>query len=131
MQNKESKDPFIRLKYIAFCRNYMAPEDNSMYDLLNHAKNYLCLRKNRLFNDPIWSTYSDEALLVEFYSVRMDEDPDFRQQIEEAIKGKGNTIEDDIAWMEKREKEEDAKRAERLKEIQDEINFSHVTKEEG
>lgn len=124
-QKKESKDPFGRLKYIAYCRNFMAPEEFSLSELTKYAKNYLCLNKKVLYYDPIWDLYTEEAILIEFYSLRMWEDDDYRQDIETAIKGAGKTEADDFSWMEKRQAEEDAKRDERIKELKEEADFSY------
>lgn len=125
MQKKENKvDPFIRLQYIAFCRNYTPPEGGDYEALLNFAKNYLCLRKNLLFFDPIWKSYSDEAILIEYYSVRMHEDSEFRQEVETKVKGEGHTVEDQVDWILKREKEYNENRE---REIQEKIEEAKIS----
>lgn len=125
MSQKEKKtDPFLRLKYIAFCRNYTALEDSGYEDLVNYAKNYICFKKKLLYFDPLWATYSNEAILVEFYSLKMFEDDGFRQIVEKEIRNNGQSEANETDWMFVREKEEDLKREARIKALKEEVDFS-------
>ena len=99
--SKKKPDPFGRLEYIAYCRNYTPPVNGEYHDLIKFARNYLCLVKNVLYYDPVWDHYGDEELLVEYYSVRMSKDETFKDEIEAKIKGKGNTTADLEDWADK------------------------------
>lgn len=65
-----SKDVFHRLKYIAYCRSQLPPEEvgTDYADFVDFAKHFLCVKTNRLFKDPIWETYTNEEILIEYFS---------------------------------------------------------------
>lgn len=122
-QNKQPEnDPFSRLKYIAYCRNYTPIQNGDYADLLSFAKNYLCLVKNVLILDPIWDMYTEEDLLVEYYSVRMYKEDTYKDEIEASFKGKGNTVNDLADWADEEIEKYNADREKKIEEAK--IDFS-------
>lgn len=70
-----NSDGFTRLKYIAYCRSQMPPEEvgSDYADFVAFAKHFLCSKTNRLFKDPIWDKYTDEEVIVEYFSYQFSD----------------------------------------------------------
>jgi hypothetical protein len=107
------KDPFFGLKYIAYCRSKLPPEEAGRddADIINYAKWQICKSRNLLFLDPIWDRYSEEEILIEYLTIRFDEDENVCKAFESQMQGVSL---DDQEWFERMEKkyhEEQEKRA--------------------
>ena len=100
-KNKEV-DPFLKLKHIAYCiaSPPFKTNDASLEAFVKYARHQICVTKNILYFDPIWDSYSDEQVLVEYYALRFEKDKDFLEQFEVEVINDGK-MEDDIDWMEK------------------------------
>lgn len=87
MKNQKSQDSFFKLKYIAYCLSQTPPEEAGFEfeDFLEYAKWTLCQERNVLMKDPIWETYSDEELLVEYYALVFTNNEEFKKEFEEKI----------------------------------------------
>ena len=74
-QRKPKNDPFFGLKYIAFCRSRLldATASPGKKELLDFAKWQICKVRNVLFNDPIWDSYTEEEIFIEYFTIRFDE----------------------------------------------------------
>jgi hypothetical protein len=78
---KEAKDPFFALKYIAYHRTGL-PKDSDELDteaLISFAKWQICKVRNILWNDPVWDSYTEEEILIEFFSIKFDENEELRK----------------------------------------------------
>ena len=109
MENKN--DPFFRLQYIGFCRSKLGDktkilgvDDESM---LQYIKWQICKARNVLFNDPIWDRYTPEELMIEYFAISFDEDPELCESFEaKLLKG---SVEDDVDWMNRMAKQHNMK----------------------
>jgi len=75
---KKTNDPFLPLKYIAYCRSRLTDlkDDFDKEALLDFAKWQICKVRNVLFLDPIWDAYTEEDILIEYFAIRFDESED-------------------------------------------------------
>lgn len=106
-EKREVKDPFFGLKFIAYCRAYMPPEEveTEEEDMVAYAKFYLCQKRNILFNAEVWDNYTDEEILVEYFSIRFTEDEVLRGEFETQMKGVEKA---DYEWFDKMTKKYEA-----------------------
>ena len=96
-----NEDPFFGLKYIAWCRTTVKGEVLTEEHLIDYAKWQLCKSRNLLFNDPIFKEYTKEEILVEFFSIKFDEDEKLKEAFELEMQGVNKS---DLDWFEKMEK---------------------------
>ena len=92
----------LSLQKTAYAR-VIIPENGGLTfpDLVILAKSYLGRKTNTLFNDPVWEDYTDEEILVEYYSYLMANNEDFRRNFE-VESGLFADAEDDMhAWFDK------------------------------
>lgn len=82
---KKPHDPFKPLKYIAYCKACTPPEGMNYGEFLEVIKTYLCFETKTLFKDPIWDTYSDEELIIEYYARLFKNSPERREEFEAEI----------------------------------------------
>ncbi len=76
-------DPFLRIKSVGYCRAFLPSKETlEMEDFLRVAKFSLCKLSNTLWKDPIWDTYTDEDLMVEYYSHLYSSDKDAKEEFE-------------------------------------------------
>lgn len=54
----------------------------TMSDFVDFAKHQVCKHKNIMFLDPIWDRYHETDILVEYFSIMFDTDPEFRKKFE-------------------------------------------------
>lgn len=73
--------PLMRRAY--FRTNLAANEKVTMNDLVLFAKTYLAKKTNTLAKSPIWDAYTDEEMLVEYFSHLFAENEDFKKSFEE------------------------------------------------
>jgi len=78
----EKEDPLFGLKYIAWCRSQFPPENAKLTDkaAVDFARHQICKVRNKLFNDPIFDTYTREEFLIEYFAIRYDEDEEIRKE---------------------------------------------------
>ena len=96
-----NEDPFFGLKYIAWCRTTVKGEVLTEEHLIDYAKWQLCKSRNLLFNDPIFKEYTKEEILVEFFSIKFDEDEKLKEAFKLEMQGVNKS---DLDWFEKMEK---------------------------
>lgn len=101
--SQEPKDPFLGYKNIAFLRTGL-PVDNEEISpeiFLDYAKWQVCKARNILWHDPIWDRYTVPEILIEWFSIRFDQDPEIRAQFQaQLVKVPDKTYD----WFEKMEK---------------------------
>lgn len=100
--NSEVKDPFFALKYIAFHRTGLPkdPEDLDRESLISFAKWQICKVRNILWNDPVWDSYTEEEILIEFFSIKFDENEDLRRDFGNLVQGPSTK---DLDWFDEME----------------------------
>ena len=82
-KQKKSSDPLKKIKSIAYTKVVGPLDGNIDYDsFLRMAKSYLAIENKILFKDPIWDTYTEEELLVEYFSHIFMKFPDRRGEFE-------------------------------------------------
>lgn len=110
---EKGKDPFIRLKHIAF--QMANPSETGLNLFVNFARFQLSLEKGILFWDSKFDEYTDEQILIEYYAILMSKSEEFRQECEilftEGVFA-GSQYEDDVSWMEKMVEQNQRERAE-------------------
>lgn len=81
--NKKKSDPLKKIKLIAY-RNVAGPEQGypSYKEFINMARTYLAIQNNIPFKSPIWETYTEEELLIEYFCHVFMKFPDRRQKFE-------------------------------------------------
>jgi len=111
-KDTETNDPFFGVKYIGWCRSQLPPDDVSISveDFLQHVRHFLSVKKQILFKDPVFDTYTEEDLLTEYFAIRFDEDSDFRGAFEAQMRGISQDVydwfeEEEQKYLEAREKE--------------------------
>jgi len=111
-----AKDPLFNLKYIAFCRSQLPPDEESKTDaaILDYAKWQICKERSVLFNDPKWDLYTPEEILIEYFTIAFDQNEQLREEFLSQIRGINC---DDIAWFEQMEKEYIEKKQAEAKEM--------------
>lgn len=117
------KDPFLNLKYIAWCRSKTPPEGEvfEYKDLIEHARHYIASKKNVLFNDPVLKEYTPEELLVEYFALRFDSEKDFCDEFEAQMRG---ISQEDYEWFDRMTKEHIKETEENIGVIEFEDDFS-------
>jgi hypothetical protein len=99
---KANKDPFFGLKYIAYCRTGLPINDEDIDEeaLISYAKACICKARNKLWNDPIWDSYTQEEILVEYFTIRFESE-DARKEFETKLI---SVKKSDLDWFETAEK---------------------------
>jgi hypothetical protein len=104
-----AKDPLFGLKYIAYLRTTL-PKDSDSLDndtIVSFAKWQVCKSRNILWNDPIWESYTQQEILIEFFAIRFDEDEKLRTAFEAGLVSASKS---DMDWLLQDElKEKDSK----------------------
>jgi hypothetical protein len=129
MENKpkSKKGPLFKLKYMGY---FLAGLDENRQDLtfkdfVRIAKFFLADERKILLKDPVWDSYSDEELLIEYYAVLYKNSEQARQAFESSLVSEGEA-EDEFEWMDTKI-EENRKRIKDLKQkaakIEEEIMF--------
>ena len=96
-----SSDVLYGLKYIALHRTELCDKSVSISDLTNYAKWQLCQARNILWLDPIWEKYTQEEILIEFFSMRFDLDEKLREEFKKTTIA---ATSEDLDWFDKMEK---------------------------
>lgn len=106
MEKKPKSDPLRNIKAIGYAMAFRPLQGSTtLADLVRHAKFRLCSEKRLLMHDPIWDTYTDEQILVEFYALTFTQDSEAKALFEAGINGmlddgKGSNSKDAaVAWM--------------------------------
>lgn len=100
-KSNEEDDSLFNIKYIAYCQAMMPPEDEetTFQDFVIFAKRRLCDKVNKLMKDPIWKEYSDEDILVEYFSYIFLNDKESRDHFEGLMRGEDSDLTD---WFNKK-----------------------------
>lgn len=100
----KSKDPFFGLKFIAYCRTGLPlnAEDIDEEAFFSFAKWQICKVRNRLWLDPVWDLYSNEEIMVEYFSIKFDENNDLRKEFERGLQEFKQSDIDMLEAMERR-----------------------------
>lgn len=122
-------DPLETLKYRAYCRALTAPgEDTTLEDFITFAKFFLCKLSHRLWKDPIWDEYTDEEILIEYFSHLFSTDKAARAEFEvQAFSGKEMYGEDIYDWLDRKMDELKVENEKKLEEMPDKVSFSPET----
>lgn len=111
---KKEHDPLKALKYRAYCRALTPPgEDTTMEDFVTFAKFYLCRVTRRLWKDPLWESYTEEEILIEYYAHLFATDKGARAEFEVRHLSASDIYGEDIfEWLDRKvaENQEETKR---------------------
>lgn len=103
---KRSEDPYYGLKVIAAFRSSLdGIDDYNKIEhsvLLDYAKNQICRARNVLFRDPIWDSYTEEDIIVEFFSINFEQN---KEELDQFIATFKKASQEDLDWFEKMEEE--------------------------
>ena len=65
-------------------------------DFINYCKYQLCHFTRTLYLDPVWDTYSDEAIISEYFALTFTRDTDKKEEFESLASG----VEPDfLSWV--------------------------------
>ncbi len=128
-QNNKPVDKLINIKWLGYVRSQTPPgEDITMRELVLLAKFFLCQHSHRLWKDPIWDTYTDEEILVEYYSYLFAKDEKFRSEFEATINAGTEIYGEDIyEWLDRKVRENQEEMKKKLEEMPDKVSFSPDT----
>lgn len=120
-----SEDIFHKLKERAYYR-VVEPKDSTKEDLANTAKMFLCLKTNTLFKNPIWDLYTDEEILIEYFSHLFHKDETYRKVFEASLEGNEyyEDLESFANWADQKILENEKELEEKGSELEDSVNFS-------
>lgn len=121
---KKQRDPLLGLKYKAYCLVHVPPgESMKIEDLVNLGKWYLCNTLGYLWKDPIWEQYTDEEILIEYFSHLFAKDKELQNEFKAQISN-GEDDEDIYAWLDQKIAENEAERKQKLEELPEKVSFS-------
>ncbi len=103
-QNKvEKRDPFFNLKYLAYCMSQQPAKrsDVDLSDFIRFARYSICSERGIAFWDPVWDTYTDEQIIIEYYAILLDKDATFREEFESKLNSTLGLADEDVDWMDK------------------------------
>ncbi len=125
-KNQPKPDPLKSLKYKGYCWAHTPPgDDTSIVDLTNYAKFYLCKHSNRLWKDPIWDEYTDEEILIEYFSHLFSKDEAARKEFEvEMNAGTAVYGEAIFDWLDKMVENNQKEMEEKLDAMPEKVSFS-------
>lgn len=120
------KDPLTALKYRGYVRAITVPgEETTLEDFVSFAKFFLCKQTRRLWKDPIWDSYTDEEILIEYFAHLFFTDKSARTEFEvNAFSGTDTYGEDIYDWLDRKIAENQAEREKKLDEMPDKVSFS-------
>jgi len=124
--NKKELDPLQNLKYKGYCFAHTPPGDDTTFsDLVNFAKFFLCKHSQKLIKDPIWEEYTDEEILIEYFSHLFSNDKIARQEFEVQMDAGEELYGEDIYdWLDKKVKENQKETEAKLEAMPDKVSFS-------
>lgn len=102
MKKKKKRDILLPLKFKGYCMSEgKHPEDEgmSLSDFARYAKFQLCEERKVLTKDPIWDTYTDEELIIEYFAILCSKDEGLKKEFEGIFSG--TLTESDYEWMER------------------------------
>lgn len=99
MAKKKDKDAYLNLKHIAYSTYNMPPGKNfSLKDFVQYCKFYLCTKTKKPMKDPIWGTYTNEELIIEYFAWRFETEPQFRKDFEDKYNSSESVMDEFSKW---------------------------------
>lgn len=123
---KKRNDPLVPLKYRGYCWAHTPPgDDTSMEDFVLFAKFFLCRQTKRLWKDPVWESYSEEEILVEYFAHLFAADKSAKTEFEiSEFSGTDVYGEDIYDWLDRKVVENQAEMKKKQEELPEKISFS-------
>lgn len=131
MSTNQQFDPLRNIKFKGYCRSQMSEHDSSIQDLVNHAKFFLCKTCKRLWKDEIWDTYTNEEILIEYFSYSFDMNEQFRKDFELQLNDSSQTYGDVYDWLLRKVEENQREMRTTLQELPEKVSFSPSDVKEG
>ena len=124
--NNKAHDPLKPLKYKGYCRSMTPPGENmTLDDLTTFAKFFLCKHAAKLWKDPIWEDYTDEEILVEYFSHLFVNNSDAKSQFEAQINAGTELYGEDIYdWLDRMVEQNQKEMKEQLESLPDKVSFT-------
>jgi len=118
----DEPDLLKNIKNIAYTRAFGEPGKKlTLSGLVEVAKLFLCRETRTLWKDPIWESYSDEDVLVEYFCCRFsEEDEEFKDAFLRSIGQYSSEIDEFAEWANGQED----KLEEEIAEQEDDVSFS-------
>lgn len=126
------KDIFYNLKKFAYNRVFLPEQNIDIEDFCNFCKMHLCNTYKVPYKSPLWESYSDEDIMIEYFALKFLKDEEFKKEFKAQLQGKivhkDQMTEDEFAdWADKMESE-NKRELDKLKETMVEtINFNPNT----
>lgn len=122
VKKPQPPDVMFKLKHIAYCRSQTPLSDMTLKDFVAYAKFQLCFKTKTLFKDPIWDNYTQEEILVEWFSHEFESNPQLVKEFEIGM-SKGEVL-DFNSWADLQMKKEQEERAKKIRDQEDKVSFS-------
>lgn len=107
-KNQKSKtvgsdhDPLFNLQTIAYFRHALPDNEDITPEMFrDYAKWQVCKVRNVLFNDPVWDTYTEEEILIEYFTIVFDQNEERSKEFAQRIIKPDESLFD---WFEAMEK---------------------------
>jgi len=129
---KQVRDSLRSLKFLGYCRSQTPPGEGMTFeDMVNFAKFFLCNKTNTLWKSEVWNTYTQEEILIEYFSLRFNADEEARQEFETQM-GMGEEDHTEVYdWLDRMVKENQEEMENKLENLPDKVSFSPGSTGEG
>lgn len=123
-----AKDIFFKLKQRAFNQCFLPDDGISLSDFVIFCKMHLCNTYKIPTKSTVWDEYTDEDIIIEYFSIKFLKDTSFKDEFISQKNGTSlmdHTMDEDefFKWAEKQEMDQ-KKELEKLKAEGDTIHFS-------
>jgi hypothetical protein len=128
-KKKKQFDPLTSLKYKGYCWSQTPPGDETTFeDFATFAKFFLCRHARRLWKDPIWDSYTNEEIMIEYFAHLFAKDEAARKEFEVQIDA-GTALygEDIFDWLDRKVRENWEENKKKFEEMPDKVTFSPET----
>lgn len=125
MSQKKQPDKMLGLKYRGYIRSNTPPGGVVLFpDLVNFAKFFLCKELKYLWKDPIWDEYTDEEILIEYFSFLFAKNEDYKKEFEVAIDAGSDVYGEDVFdWLDRMVDENQVEQKKLLEALPEKITF--------
>lgn len=120
---KKRRDPYRNLKWLGY-KLATIEQAKTLAEYVEYAKFQLCVKNNRLMKDPIWDTYTNEEILLEFYAHQFEVSKEFRIRFEQELGANSQDVDDFAAWADKQMAKDATEREKLMGEAEDKVRFS-------
>jgi hypothetical protein len=125
MAKLKDRDFYLGVKAIGYAWAFL-PHDgsSSRRAFLDHCKFYLCQRNRILMKDPIWDSYTEEEIFIEFYAHLYCAEEKQKRAFETSLRGLEDTPDSFADWASDMENKNKAEIEAKAEQLEDSFSFS-------